>query len=112
MNKAEARYAAYLSACQEVVSWKFQPMSFWLAEHMRYIPDFLVEYPEGMIHVVDVKALWSTGKPGVEDDALAKIKMMGQLYGDWFTVKLTWYDKAKSRWDERYFEQQERSNQG
>lgn len=108
MNKAEARYAAHLSWCTGVVKWRYEPMTFWLAEGLTYKPDFMVEYDGGEIHVVDVKALWGNGKVGYEDDALVKLKMVGQLYGDWYTVKATWFDKQQNIWDEQEFNYQER----
>lgn len=113
MNKAEAMYAAYLSSRSDVVSWKYEPCSFWLAENMRYNPDFLVEYQDGSIHVVDVKALWKgRTAPHVEDDSMVKMKSMAQMYGGWFVVKMTWYSKETGQWKERHFEQQEREGKG
>lgn len=112
MNRAEQKYAEHLKWCTGVVKWRHEPMSFWLAEGLRYTPDFLVEYEGGVIEIVDVKALWGNGKPGVEDDALAKLKMMGQMYGDWFTVKAVWFDKKENMWMGRHFDCQEREGEG
>lgn len=112
MNKAEAQFAAYLSGCAEVVSWKYEPMSFWLAEKLRYTPDFLVEYQNGVLECVDVKAAWKDGKPHAEDDSLAKLKMFAQEYGDWFVVKIVWFDRATKAWHQRVFEPVDRSGAG
>ena len=104
MNKAEAQYASYLSHHPDVVSWKHEPLSLWLAKDCRFIPDFAVEYKDGSLTLADVKALWSHGKPGVEDDALVKLKLAGQMYGCWFQVVMTWWDKTTGKWEERVFD--------
>ncbi len=113
MNKTEAQYAAYLSQHPDVVSWKHEPLSLWLAKDCRFIPDFFVEHRDGTLKAVDVKKVWrGQEKPHAEDDALVKLKLAGQIYGDWFAIVMTWVSPQTGTWEERAFEPVEETGKG
>jgi len=52
MNRDEARYAQLLEADRlagRVDSWQFEPMALYLADNLRYHPDFMVVYADGRL---------------------------------------------------------------
>jgi hypothetical protein len=76
MNSHEAKYAALLEAerlAGRVDSWQFEPMALYLADNLRYHPDFMVIYANGEIEIHEVKGFW-------RDDAKAKIKVAATAF--------------------------------
>lgn len=76
MNKTEERYALELERRRiagDVAWWRFQGMTFKLADDTRYTPDFNVMRPGGEIEQHEVKGFW-------RDDALVKIKVAASLF--------------------------------
>lgn len=103
MNKAEARYAAHLSWCTGVVSWKYEGMKFRIGDNCWYTPDFMVELEGGRVRMVDVKAAWKGAEgPHMEDDSTVKIRSMAEHYGHWFEVVVVWLQDGE--WREKIFE--------
>ena len=78
MNGTDSKYAETLEALRlegNVVAWHFEAVTFKLAEALRYTPDFMVEYCDGVIEFVDAKG----GGP-IDDKSVAKIKMAAEKF--------------------------------
>lgn len=76
MNGTEQAYAETLrikQAAGEIAWFKFEGMTFKLAEGCRYTPDFIVMLPDGTLEAHEVKGFWT-------DDARAKIKVAAELF--------------------------------
>ena len=102
MNKTEAKFAEFLSGRTDVVSWKFEACKFKLANNCWYTPDFAVELADGTMRLIDVKAVYrGQNTPHAEDDALVKLKVVGEEYGHWYDVVMVWWQDG--RWHERRF---------
>lgn len=89
MNQGEARYASHLELLlkvpqSEMLAWRFQPLTFILADHTRYTPDFLCVYAD-RFEVHEFKGFW-------RDDARVKIKVAASQY-PWFR----WYAIQEKR---------------
>lgn len=91
MNKAEAAYAGHLDLLKkadEVAEWWFERFTFKLAKHTHYIPDFVVQLPDGEIQVHEVKGCTvKTHKDGTRhpaafamEDSKAKIKVFAENF--------------------------------
>lgn len=83
MNGAERAYAGHLEGLRVMglVQWyKFEPVKIRLADKTFYEPDFMVMDKQGLIEFHEVKARWSDGKPGWEDDARVKIKVAAESF--------------------------------
>lgn len=96
MNKTEARYADVLELerlAGEIIDFRFQPTKWRLADRTFYEPDFLVITADWTAQYHEVKAQWSTGKAGIEEDAGVKIKLAAELY-PWFQFVLA-MERAK-----------------
>jgi hypothetical protein len=79
MNKTEAAYALHLESLKqagEVVFYKFEGLTFRLADNTRFTPDFVVMLPDGMIELHEVKG----ARAIFRDDAKVKIKVASALY--------------------------------
>jgi hypothetical protein len=110
MNATEKRYAAYLQSqllAGHILSWAFEDVTFTLAHNVSgarnactYTPDFRVRIAEGdgvRVIFTDVKAFWKkAGKPGIEEDAKAKMKIVAELFPD-FEFYFTWEENG--RWE-------------
>jgi hypothetical protein len=97
MNKTEARYAATLELQQkagEILWWKFEAITFKLADDCRYTPDFVVMMPDGMIELRETKGFW-------RDDALVKIRVAAAQFP--FRFRSFQLDRKTHRWIERAF---------
>lgn len=76
MNKTEAEYARILEARKakgEIEWYKFEGMTFKLANNTRYTPDFAVMLTGGVMEMHEVKGYWM-------DDARVKIKVAAEMY--------------------------------
>lgn len=82
MNRVEAKYERYLQERQMVgeIQWAiYEPLKLRLADKTYYSPDFLVLAKDGVLEAHEVKSLWSTGKPGFEEDARVKVKVAAEI---------------------------------
>ena len=112
MNKTEARFEAWLSRNAVIRrpletealtprSWRFESIKVRLATGCWYTPDFSILLDGPRTVMVDVKARWSGGKPGVTDDALVKIKVAGETYPE-YDWAMAWPLKSGG-WGWRWF---------
>ena len=72
MNKTEEAYAADLEALKlqgSVLWWKFEAVTFKIANNTRYTPDFQVFYADGIFECVDAKG----GGP-IDPKSIVKVK--------------------------------------
>lgn len=96
MNKTERAYAELvlnpMIETAQIILWRFQPMTFVLANRARYTPDFMLLFANGRIRFAETKALWKNAKGGhslhFEDDALVKLKVAASMYPffEWVAV--------------------------
>lgn len=92
MNKTEQAYAGVLADRKligEIVDYEYEAISLTLAKGVRYIPDFLVEMPDGELQCHEVKAGREKKVDGVktgetvpmsEDASRIKIRMAAQQF--------------------------------
>ena len=76
MNKTEKAYAwdlDLLTRAGEVRRWYFESLRLLIAERTYYIPDFFVEWANGLLEFIEIKG-------HIEDDAAAKFRMARELY--------------------------------
>lgn len=76
MNGTEQKYAEHLEHLvwmKEILWYRFEGMTFRLANMTRYTPDFSVMLPSGLIELHEVKGHW-------EDDARVKIKVAAEQF--------------------------------
>jgi hypothetical protein len=75
-NGLEASYAEHLTVLQargEVLWWRFEGISFRLADGAIYTPDFVVQLPDGLIELHETKGHW-------REAARVRIKVAAELY--------------------------------
>lgn len=99
MNRTEKAYAAWLEAekhAGRVVEYWFEKVKFEIAQPAcSYLPDFMVQYPDGRVELHEVK-----GSPHIfQDDAKVKAKACATMYP--FAVKIVFPKTKKSGggWD-------------
>ena len=84
MNGTEQAYHDHLAQRQhagEIAWFKFEAMTFKLADDTRYTPDFMVMLADGRMEVHEVKGFWT-------DDAKVKIKVASALFPfEFFAIK-------------------------
>ena len=76
MNVTEQAYHEHLAQRQhsgEIAWFKFEAMTFKLADDTRYTPDFIVMLADGQLQAHEVKGYWT-------DDARVKIKVAAALF--------------------------------
>lgn len=102
MNGTEARYADELELAKlsgKILEWRFESMTFVLAERCRYTPDFMILHLDGSVELVDVKG----GGP-VADDALVKIKCAAEKFYEYqWTMTQARSKKNGGGWSSRSF---------
>lgn len=101
MNGTEADYAKRLELrrnCGEILWYKFESMTFKLADGCRFTPDFVVMAADGVMEVHEVK-----GSRGFEDDALVKIKVLAEHFPFRVVAYVAKAKKAGGGWEERVF---------
>ena len=79
MNKTEQRFANTLETLKqanEVLWYRFAPLSIKLAEKTFYRPDFMVLRKDYVIEIIDIKG----SKGVIQDDSHAKIKIAADIY--------------------------------
>lgn len=91
-NKTERRYGHFLEGEKQagrILYYKFGSVKLRLADECTYTADYLVMMSDGVLELHDVKAFYkSTGKPGITDDSLAKMKLAAELFP--IPVKAVW----------------------
>jgi hypothetical protein len=99
MNNTETAYASILERRKlagDITDYGYERITFKLGPELRLTPDFDVHLPDGEIQIHEVKAN-SKGKPRMEDDARAKLKMMADVFP--FRVYVCYpVDKTKVRY--------------
>jgi hypothetical protein len=83
MNRTEEAYSRYLQdrlMAGEIRWWAYEAWKFRLADNTHYTPDFIVVGNDLRIEAHEVKAQWSTGKPGWMEDARIKIKVAAEMH--------------------------------
>lgn len=76
MNKTEAAYTQRLELlykANEIMGWKFEPITFRLAPRTTYTPDFMVVTPE-CIELHEIKGGY------IYDDAIVKFKVAAEMF--------------------------------
>lgn len=76
MNKTETAYAQKLELlykANEIVGWKFEPITFRLAPKTTYTPDFIVVTSEH-VELHEIKGSF------VRDDAMVKFKVAAEMF--------------------------------
>lgn len=76
MNKTEEAYAARLEFQKHtghILWYKFEGITFKLADDTRYTPDFVVMLSNGELEAHEVKGQW-------QDDAKVKIKVAASMF--------------------------------
>lgn len=78
----EILYAEYLDSLLEkgkIVQWEYEPHTFWFENIKRgvrsYVPDFLVEYPDGRVEYHEVKGY-------LDPKSKTKLKRMAKYHPD------------------------------
>ena len=91
MNKLEMKYEGQLELLKragEIVSYRYEPIKFRLADKTFYTPDFMVTY-EDRIEFHETKGFW-------EEDARIKIKIVASLFPEFAFVAVQWKQKQWS----------------
>lgn len=99
MNKTEARYAQMLDVEKHegrILDYWFEQITFKLADDTRYTPDFVIQRPDGVMEVHEVKGHW-------EDDALVKIKVAAAQFPFRFIAVSAVPQKNGGGWQVREF---------
>lgn len=96
-NKTERRYCLHLTRLQsadQIARWWWKPGSLRIAPSLHYQPDMLVQSPDGVLEIHDVK-----GAKGerfwVEEDAWVKLKTVARLYP--YRVVVVWEKRGEWR---------------
>lgn len=82
LNKTEQSYQDHLELLMragEILWYKFEGLTFKLADNLRYTPDFIVMNKSGELEAIEVKSWWV-------GDAKAKIKMASESFPIKFTA--------------------------
>lgn len=94
-NHAYAQHLELLKRAGEIKWWWYEPFSLWLPGQVRYKPDFLIQYPDGLdrrLEFVEVKG-WSRNLR----DGMTRYKVAAAVF-PCFTWKLV--KKTKSGWED------------
>ena len=76
MNKTEAQYAQHLELMKrdgKIIFYQYEGITLHLAKKTSYRPDFVVQLPDGIIEMHEVKGYW-------QDDARVKIKVAASIW--------------------------------
>ena len=77
MNKTEAEYAGMLEerkARREIAWWKYEAITFKLADDTRYTPDFAVMLPNGEFEIHETKGGF------IREDGWQKLKIAAGMF--------------------------------
>ena len=98
MNATERKFAAEvldpLLLAGELAGYWYEPLKLRLADKCFLDIDFMCQYRDGTIELVDVKARWSNNQVGT-DDARVKLKVAGAMFP--FRVRAAVWDR-KAGW--------------
>ena len=100
-SKWEAAYASKLELEKHaglIKAWWYEPFSLWLPGKVRYKPDFLIQYPDGLeqrLEVIEVKG-WSKNRR----DGMTRLKIAAAIF-PCFTWRLVYRTKGGG-WDGEY----------
>lgn len=97
-DKWNAAYAQYLELEKQagrVKYWWYEAFSLWLPGQVRYRPDFLIQYPDGLerkLHFVEIKGFSKNRRDGI-----TRYKIAASLFPcfSWSMMK-----RAKGGWEE------------
>ena len=101
-SKGEYIYAVRLDLelrAGVIKAWWYEPFSLWLPGKVRYKPDFMIQYPDGLerkLEIVEVKG-WSKNRR----DGMTRLKIAAALF-PCFALKLA--TRSNGGWDETYIE--------
>ena len=104
LNKGEAQYAQVLEAekrAGRITDYRFEAVKLRLADNTHLTMDFLVIDCDGFVQLHDVKALWSHGKVGVQEDANIKMKVAASQY-PYFQFLTVWKEK-NGMWNKKTY---------
>lgn len=99
MNKAETKYAEHLERRKwagEILWYKFEGVTFRLADKARYTPDFVVLLPSGLVECHEVKGFWA-------EAAKVRIKLAAELFPFRFVAVKARTKKDGGGWSEEEF---------
>ncbi|TYK72126.1 DUF1064 domain-containing protein [Comamonas sp. Z1] len=99
MNGTEQAYHDHLTQRQhagEIAWFKFEGMTFKLADDTRYTPDFMVMLADGQLQAHEVKGYWT-------DDARVKTKVAASLFPIEFIAIKKKAKKDGGGWDKEVF---------
>lgn len=100
MNKTEAAYESALKTMLvvgDIVWYKFEGLTFKLADNTRYTPDFAVMMADGQIALHEVKGFW-------RDDARVKIKVASEMFPFKFIAVKAKTKKSGGGWEIESFD--------
>ena len=93
-SKWEAAFANKLELEKHaglIKQWWYEPFSLWLPGKVRYKPDFMIQYPDGMeqrLEIVEVKG-WSRNRR----DGITRLKIAAALF-PCFVWRMVWMKKG------------------
>ena len=100
-SKWEAAYASKLDLEKHaglIKAWWYEPFSLWLPGKVRYKPDFLIQYPDGLeqrLEIVEVKG-WSKNRR----DGMTRLKIAAAIF-PCFVWRMVYRTKGGG-WDGEY----------
>ena len=100
-SKWDAAYASKLDLEQRagmIKAYWYEPFSLWLPGKVRYKPDFLIQYPDGLeqrLEIIEVKG-WSKNRR----DGMTRLKIAAAIY-NCFVWRLVYRTKGGG-WDGEY----------
>lgn len=95
-NKTERAYALHLVSLvaeRRIARWWWAPGSIRLAQSLHWQPDFLVQYPDGVLEYVDVKGAKGANYY-VTEDSWVKIKTTADMYP--YRVAIAWMPRGEA----------------
>ena len=97
-SKWEAAYASKLELEKQagiIKAYWYEPFSLWLPGKVRYKPDFLIQYPDGLEQRLEIKEIkgWSRNRR----DGITRLKIAAALFP---CFRWTLVVKDKNGWDE------------
>ncbi len=109
MSKTEERFAELLNEYQrdkQIVSYSFEPVTFKLAEGVRYTPDFMAVFadPTRGVAFYEIKAseFHASGKSN-QMNSLTKLKVAARTFPQFYFSNVIHAKKARGRVDDRTY---------
>lgn len=105
MTKPERAFTEHCEArriVKEIEIWRFEPVTFSLADDTRYTPDVMIVHNDGLIGFFDTKAFWKKSKKvHYTQWSLAAMKMAAEMH-PYFSFSMCWQDET-GEWKYRHF---------